>query len=1352
MTPHVTDGDNEIIEKELVEDEFESSLAETEQLIETYLHRSSSEMGDAILSESDPLLGLVEALPPMPQSRIQFNLGLIRDMFQHAYDSYMYNAFPGSELKPLSCTPGTFNLVKLPSLTLIDTLDTLAIMGNYTEFARSVERLRSLDQQMRTEFRSNYGENSYTGGLNAGLFSVDKNVSVFETNIRVLGGLISAHQLAHAYVNGKVLDSEVWDQDGSILLGKDKASTTRDVDDLDDRGLNDDKRKGDAPLPTDACVCETVDKELLHSHLYPYDPTVQHQTLTHEKRRCSHVLNSTASEQKVDRKPPKRWSYDGLLLQMAHDLGLRLLKAFDTKTGIPYGTVNLLYGIPPKETTIASLAGGGTLSIEMELLSRLTGDASFGKAAKLASRALWLRRSSIGLLGKHIDIGSGRWAETLSGIGSNSDSFYEYLIKHYALFPDDDDFWIMMTTVYSGIFLGSRLSQWYLDSDMSGGVSKGHAKAVFESLMAFYPGMQILMGEVTPAAKTLNSFFLVREFVGFLPERFNIEKWKVDGNGGDHPLRPELLESCYFLHMATRGLGLNRHLPNENGSETKMLTSGWLWAADFALHALHSLAWTKCGFPIIKNVSPSTTGSIATDLLHYTSPPEEQQKRHNVKMQDEMPSFFLSETLKYLFLTFDETNILHTDDDREWIFTTEAHPMHHVAVPASSTVTETSSVISGDLNNMKDRVIEMLKERISSFQEEEGTLKVMNNSSTLLFSDEPVLEVLQQKWTHVTASYLYQKQITDAEKDIIKGRDAINSLGVEYQNSDLLSDSKLVRPFVQLSTEPNVFNIQDCESRTRNIAFLMFEPKGMGHGPLLSKSCPNYHHPSFQWLHALSGGATDYADIFITSTSDELGFHQDSQYVFLHTALSSVASYGVQNHFDNAETCLLKDVFSRDDTDNSLLPTLKEEDDDKKAPPGAQRFDMGGTLGEFELFSFQAGNGFSVKHLNSGELVEVSIFHMDGNTDTPGEGTKDSSDIYYEMEVLVTSLVPFKDHVDVQNQSLRKSVGKWRSIFNSKTEGVQDTKSNDVVTGYERTVVVADANDNSFACRVDIVRRISVKRLAETFPKDSTDTLSDISEEQDIQNSLLEERDEHLLSLPCSPALFGPTSTTSLVETGGIEIGGSLHEPRASDEFGCGPEKDETDQGSEKNPASSNKKDPVVQILRRGECFFEDKCKRERAVHGSDAVIIINSEPEKFFIMTKSSANDDTVEDMPVSVLVTGNDGAEMMRVIKNEYSVTNEQFNGDIVTSSEIVATIRLSNESPRKEEAQLSTPTKWPVVRTTPDSIRVFASNGWGFQAVQNKEGQESTSDGWQLYMLNHDMNPAISTTVPSEYEPQQ
>ena len=79
-----------------------------------------------------------------------------------------------AELKPISCAGGKFDLIKIPYVTLIDTLDTLVVLGNHTEFKRVVALISSAISS----------------------FDFDVNVSVFETTIRVLGGLISAHLMA----------------------------------------------------------------------------------------------------------------------------------------------------------------------------------------------------------------------------------------------------------------------------------------------------------------------------------------------------------------------------------------------------------------------------------------------------------------------------------------------------------------------------------------------------------------------------------------------------------------------------------------------------------------------------------------------------------------------------------------------------------------------------------------------------------------------------------------------------------------------------------------------------------------------------------------------------------------------------------------------------------------------------------------------------------------------------------------------------------------------------------------------------------------------------------------------------
>ena len=133
-------------------------------------------------------------------------------------------------------------------------------------------------------------------GEAGGIFSVDQNVSVFETTIRILGGLLSAHQMALAFMANRVSKSDVWDSYGDILNSTD-AGTVVDHDD------------------SHACVLESLDC-----------PTA--------RRRA----NGNDNERDI---VSPSWEYDGFLLVLAHDVGKRLLYAFDTETGVS-GTFSLL--------------------------------------------------------------------------------------------------------------------------------------------------------------------------------------------------------------------------------------------------------------------------------------------------------------------------------------------------------------------------------------------------------------------------------------------------------------------------------------------------------------------------------------------------------------------------------------------------------------------------------------------------------------------------------------------------------------------------------------------------------------------------------------------------------------------------------------------------------------------------------------------------------------------------------------------------------------------------------------------------------------------------------------------------
>lgn len=186
-----------------------------------------------------------------------------------------------ADLKPMSCQGGQFELIKIPLVTLIDSLDTLVVLQNFTEFKRAVGLI---DKQLPS-------------------FDFDVNISVFETTIRILGGLVSAHLMA--------VDTKL-----SIYVSL-------------------------------SCY---GGRHLCEQFLISAD---------------SEFLLQSGSEGD---------SYDDCLLRLATDIGRRLLPAFDTATGIPYGTVNLRSGVPRGETELASTAGAGSLVIEFEVLSCLTGE------------------------------------------------------------------------------------------------------------------------------------------------------------------------------------------------------------------------------------------------------------------------------------------------------------------------------------------------------------------------------------------------------------------------------------------------------------------------------------------------------------------------------------------------------------------------------------------------------------------------------------------------------------------------------------------------------------------------------------------------------------------------------------------------------------------------------------------------------------------------------------------------------------------------------------------------------------------------------------------------------------------
>ena len=82
------------------------------------------------------------------------------------------------------------------------------------------------------------------------------------------------------------------------------------------------------------------------------------------------------------------------------------------------------------------------------------------------------------------------------------------------------------------------------------------------------------------------------------------------------------------------------------------LDTGWKYVAERMMNNLEAKTRTTCGYASVSDVNTH-------------------------KLEDDMPSYLMSETFKYLYLIFDDDNFLHKSET-PWIFTTEAHPLKHL--------------------------------------------------------------------------------------------------------------------------------------------------------------------------------------------------------------------------------------------------------------------------------------------------------------------------------------------------------------------------------------------------------------------------------------------------------------------------------------------------------------------------------------------------------------------------------------------------------------------------------------------------------------------------------------------------
>nr|XP_018266555.1 uncharacterized protein I303_00530 [Kwoniella dejecticola CBS 10117]OBR88713.1 hypothetical protein I303_00530 [Kwoniella dejecticola CBS 10117] len=352
----------------------------------------------------------------------------------------------------------------------------------------------------------------------------------------------------------------------------------------------------------------------------PDDPTEQYRALHLDQSEVDESwIWSSRKSSTIDVK-----QYKGRILELAYDLGKRLLPAFEPVTGIPYARVNLRTGLLKGESIETCTAGAGSLLLEFALLSRLTGDDRFEQLAHQAYLAIWNRRSAQNLLGNTIGT-HGHWlAPGMSGVGAGMDSYFEYGVKA-GIMLDDDTYSDIFYDSYAAIQTYVRTTDGFIYRPIQTRLLQPASPSTIDSLSAFLPAMQVLAGDVESAIKSHLVFWNLWRKYDAMPESFLWQERKMEWTG--YPGRPEFIESTYYLYQATKD-------------------PFYLRVGEKILHDLKTRTKTRCGFATLKNVM---TG----------------------EQEDRMESFMLSESLKYLYLLFANTPFPNSNT----VFTTEGHPL-----------------------------------------------------------------------------------------------------------------------------------------------------------------------------------------------------------------------------------------------------------------------------------------------------------------------------------------------------------------------------------------------------------------------------------------------------------------------------------------------------------------------------------------------------------------------------------------------------------------------------------------------------------------------------------------------------
>ncbi|KAA8541540.1 hypothetical protein F0562_022692 [Nyssa sinensis] len=339
-------------------------------------------------------------------------------------------------------------------------------------------------------------------------------------------------------------------------------------------------------------------------------------------------------------------SGDKVFLEKAKDIADRLLPAWNTPSGIPYNVINLVHGNahnPGWTGGDSILADSGTEMLEFIALSQRTGDLKYQQKVENVITELNKTFPADGLLPIYINPHRGSTSYSTITFGAMGDSFYEYLLKVWiqgnrttAVKPYREMWETSMKGLLSLVRRTTPSSFAYICEKIGSSLIDK-----MDELACFAPGMLALGSSGYSPDESQKFLTLAEELAWTCYNFYQSTPTKLAGEnyffhaGQDmsvgtswNILRPETVESLFYLWRLT-------------GNKTYQ---EWGWNI---FQAFEKNSRIESGYVGLKDVNTGVKDNM-------------------------MQSFFLAETLKYLYLLFSPPSVIPLD---EWVFNTEAHPI-----------------------------------------------------------------------------------------------------------------------------------------------------------------------------------------------------------------------------------------------------------------------------------------------------------------------------------------------------------------------------------------------------------------------------------------------------------------------------------------------------------------------------------------------------------------------------------------------------------------------------------------------------------------------------------------------------